>query len=145
MDVKSTMDLFKRNLFDRYVYGDVYPYVGGRRGDNKYYESNENAVADEELNAFAQQIIKLSIFSNLDLDIAHDQEKRKSHLQQMLQIVCDELGKDSQLAMDIKGEITNQEQNADPLPEDSFLDSMLRIKGVFASDIEHDYALDYDS
>ena len=31
------------------------------------------------------------------------------------------------------------------LPEYSFLDSMLRIKGVFASDIEHDYALDYDS
>ncbi|MCI8811342.1 MAG: hypothetical protein HFF84_14845 [Oscillibacter sp.] len=140
------MDLLKRELFDIYVYGTAQPHFDGRcAGTNKYFSKNEEAVADKELRTFAQQIIEMCDSLTLDSRNFSEREIVKERLRQMLQIVCDELGEESQLAMDIKGELTNQEQNAGPLPEDSFLDSMLRIKGVFASDIEHDYALDYDS
>ena len=138
------MDLLKRELFDIYVYGTAQPHFDGRCADtNKYFSKNEEAVADKELRTFAQQIIEMC--DSLTLDSRNFSERKivKERLRQMLQIVCDELGEESQLAMDIKDEI--EKQDAELHPRTYFHDSIQRIRRVFALGLEHDTEQDCDS
>lgn len=124
------MDLLKRETFDLYVYGTAQPQIDGRCSDMEYYSKNEMAVADEELREFARQIVELHDTFTLCHKHPFDRNEFKTHLQQMLQIVCAELGEHSQLASDIKCEIQNQDSSSRLLT--SYYDSLARVRNVFS-------------